>query len=301
MNRPRPQRPIEEHTLDEPTRTACASARSLLFVPGNRPELFEKAVRSGADAVILDLEDSVPTADKVAARGAIAREWPLLRNHGVPLVVRLNALDNVVGQEDLVWLKQLPSPAAVILPKAESAQALAQVHDRLDGMALLPIIESAAGLAALPAQAAAPGVLRLVVGPIDFMADTGLQCNEAESELVPLRFAVAMATRLNRLAPAIDGVTVQIDDDERLRRDTRRAVRFGFGGKLCIHPRQVGVVHQAFAPSDQELNWARRVIAADAAAGGAAVQLDGRMVDLPVVLQARRTLARAAAGGTHQK
>ena len=110
---------------------------------------------------------------------------------------------------------------------------------------------------------------------------------------MPLRFAVAMATRLHRLAPAVDGVTVRIDDDERLRQDTQRALRFGFGGKLCIHPRQVAVVHDALAPSETEIDWARRVIAADAASGGAAVQLDGRMVDLPVVLQARRTLARA--------
>ena len=103
-----------------------------------------------------------------------------------------------------------------------------------------------------------------------------------------------MATRLNLLAPAVDGVTVQIGDHERLRDDTRRALRFGFGGKLCIHPSQVAGVHEAMAPTEQELTWARRVLAADAAAGGAAVQVEGRMVDLPVVLQARRTLARAA-------
>ena len=137
-------------------------------------------------------------------------------------------------------------------------------------------------------------MLRLVVGHIDFMADTGLQCSDDERELIPLRFAVAMATRLGALAPAVDGVTVGIDDDERLREDTRRALRFGFGAKLCIHPRQVAIVHEAMMPSAAELRWAERVIAADAAARGAAVQLDGRMVDLPVVLQARRTLARAA-------
>jgi citrate lyase subunit beta/citryl-CoA lyase len=87
---------------------------------------------------------------------------------------------------------------------------------------------------------------------------------------------------------------VQTGDERRLRDDTMRALRFGFGGKLCIHPKQVPVVHEALAPSEAELDWARRVLAADAASGGAAVQLDGRMVDLPVVLQARRTLARAA-------
>ncbi|MDM0115819.1 CoA ester lyase [Variovorax sp. J22R133] len=270
----------------------CALARSLLFAPGNRPALFGKALRSGADAVILDLEDSVPALEKASAREAIEREWGQLQALGVPLVVRTNPSDTDAGEQDLAWLKRLPSPAAVMLPKVESAQALAEVHERLRGIALLPIIESAAGYAALPALAAAPGVLRLVVGNIDFMADIGLQCDAQETELAPLRFAIAIATRLNRLAPAIDGVTVQIGDEARLREDTHRALRFGFGGKLCIHPRQVPVIHQALAPTEQELDWARRVIAADAQAGGAAVQLDGRMVDLPVVLQARRTLAR---------
>ena len=280
-----------------PSPLTIERARSLLFVPGNRPERFEKAARSGADAVILDLEDAVAPADKAAARDAIAREWPRLQSLGVPLVVRINAPDDEAGRQDLAWLARLAPPAAVMLPKAESAETLARVHRQLGGIALLPIIESAAGHAALPALAAAPGVARLVVGHIDFVADTGLQCDEAESELAPLRFAVAMATRVNQLAPAIDGVTVQIADDERLCRDTRRAVRFGFGGKLCIHPKQVAAVHQALAPTDEELAWARRVIAADAAAQGAAVQLDGRMIDRPVVLQAQRTLARAADPG----
>jgi citrate lyase beta subunit len=122
------------------------------------------------------------------------------------------------------------------------------MHESLGGASLVPLVESAAGWQALPVLSGAPGVLRLAVGHIDFMADTGLQCDSDESELAPLRFAVAMATRMHRLAPAIDGVTVQIDDEERLRRDTRRAVRFGFGGKLCIHPRQVAIVHECLAP-----------------------------------------------------
>ena len=279
----------------------CANARSLLFVPGNRPERFENAVRSGADAVVLDLEDSVPAAQKALAREAVERGWARLHSFGVPLVVRINAPGNADGDEDLRWLTQMPTPDAVMLPKAESAETLADVHERLNAVALLPIVESAAGHAALPSLAAAPGVLRLVLGHVDFMADTGLQCDEMQSELAPLRFAIAMATRLHRLAPAIDGVTLELDDDALLHDATLRAVRYGFGGKLCIHPRQVPVVHQAFAPTERQIAWARRVIAADAQAAGAAVQLDGRLVDMPVVLQAKRTLARmrtdAPAGG----
>lgn len=273
-----------------------SEARTLLFAPANRPELFTKAVRSGADVVILDLEDAVPPADKGHSRDAIEREWTGLVQLGVPLVVRINAPDSEAAGPDIALLHRLSGLAAVMVPKAESAPVLRRVHDQLGGMVLLPLIESAAGYAALPDLAAAPGVSRLVLGHIDFMADTGLQPDEAESELAPLRFAIAMATRLNRLAPAIDGVTVQISDEARLRADTQRALRFGFGGKLCIHPRQVATVHDAMTPSEAELDWARRVIAADAASAGSAVQLDGRMVDLPVVLQARRTLARAHVG-----
>jgi citrate lyase subunit beta/citryl-CoA lyase len=280
--------------MDESILDRWAVARSLLFVPGNRPERFEKAIRSGADAVILDLEDSVPPAEKGAARSAIEREWVRIAALGVPLAVRVNALGTDEGERDLRSLPSLAGLGAVMLPKVESPDALARVRAALGPLALLPLVESASGLAALDAVAAAPGVLRLVVGHIDFMADVGLQCDEQESELAPLRFAVATATRRHRLASAVDGVTVQIDDAVRLRDDTCRALRFGFGGKLCIHPRQVSVVHAAMAPTAQELDWAQRVLSADAAAGGAAVQLDGRMVDLPVVLRARHTLARAA-------
>jgi citrate lyase subunit beta / citryl-CoA lyase len=279
---------------------ALAQARSLLFVPGNRPERFQKAARSGADAIILDLEDAVPPADKPSAREAIRQQWPQLLALSVPLIVRVNAADSAAWSLDLAALAGLQRLAAVMVPKAESAEALRQAHEALPGAAVLPLVESAAGCAALQHIAAAPGVLRLALGHIDFMADTGMQCSEDERELAPLRFAMAMATRLQRLAPAIDGVTVAIDDAERLRQDTQRAQRFGFGGKLCIHPRQVATVHEAMSPSATQLDWARRVIAADAAAAGAAVQLDGRMVDAPVVLQARRTIARARSAGAQE-
>lgn len=273
--------------------TRVAQARSFLFVPGNRPERFEKAARSGADAIVIDLEDSVPAAEKASARQAIEAEWMRLHTLGVPLVVRINTVDSAAGAADLAWLARLQAPAAVMVPKAESVPALERVHHALQGVATLPLIESAAGYAALPGLGAAAGVLRLVVGHIDFMADTGLQCDDNETELAPLRFAVTIATRVNRLAPAVDGVTVRIGDDACLRADVVRALRFGFAGKLCIHPSQVATVHAAWMPTEQELEWARKVLAADAASAGAAVQLDGRMVDLPVVLQARRTVARA--------
>jgi citrate lyase subunit beta/citryl-CoA lyase len=274
--------------------TQVAHARSLLFVPGHRPERFEKAANSGADVVILDLEDSVSALEKPAARAAIAREWPRLASSAVAVIVRMNSPESEPGGQDLALLERLQSLPSVMVPKAESARALARVHQQLNGVTTVPIIESAAGYAALSTLAAAPGVTRLAIGHIDFMADTGFECDSEQTELAPLRFAVAMATRLNSLASAVDGVTVEMGDDEKLRKDVHRALRFGFGGKLCIHPRQIDVVHRAMLPTEGELEWARKVLAASVSAGGAAVQVDGRMVDLPVVLQAHRTLARAA-------
>ena len=279
--------PSHEHPL--------AQARSLLFVPGNRPERFAKAIASGADAVILDLEDSVPADAKPAARASVGEALSAPQPRRLPLVVRLNALDTAAGHDDIEWFAALGLGAAAValmLPKAEARDSIERLAARLPETMLLPIIESAAGCVSVTEIASAANVLRLAVGHIDFMADTGIQCSADEIELAPLRFAVAMATRLHRLAPAIDGVTVDLADEPRLRDDARRALRFGFGGKLCIHPRQVAVVHAAMAPSDAEVAWAERVVAADAASGGAAVQLDGRMVDAPVVLQARRLLAR---------
>lgn len=278
----------------DPMWARVARARSFLFVPGNRHERFEKAARSGADAVILDLEDGVAPGDKPAAREAIAREWAKVKAVGIPVIVRLNALSTLYGPDDLAWATSLDAPAAVMLPKAEGAEPIERVHAALQ-VPVLPLIESAAGLAALPAVAQARGVSRLFLGHIDFMADTGLVCGDDEVEVAPLRFAMAMATRAAGLASPVDGVTIQINEPDRLKRDMQRAIRFGFGAKMCIHPSQVPVIHEACRPTEEELAWARKVLAADEASGGAATQVDGRLVDLPVVLQARRTVARAAA------
>lgn len=283
--------------MDTPPPSALAHARTLLFVPGHRADRFLKALASGADAVVIDLEDAVPPEQKPAARFRLQQAWVEVQAAGVPLVIRVNNPRSPWGEADLAAAAALmPPPAALMLPKAESAGDVRWAREAVPQSVVLPLIESAEGLDALREIAAAEGVQRLVVGHIDFMADTGLRCSADERELDPLRFAVALQTRLQRLAPAIDGVTTAIGDAERLRADTLRALNFGFGGKLCIHPAQIGTVHDAMAPGAEELAWARRVVAADQASGGAAVQLEGRMVDRPVVLQAQRVLARVKRG-----
>ena len=261
---------------------------SLLFVPGSRPERIAKALAAGADAVIVDLEDAIAPGEKDAARAALAAALDAVR----PVMVRVNAADTPWFPADLELLAH-PGVAAVVLPKAEHAEDVAVVHRAAGGKPVLPLIESALGFEQRLSLAHAAGAQRLIFGHIDFQADMNMRATE--DELLPFRVALVLASRLADILPPIDGVTTALDDADLLRSDAVRARRLGFGGKLCIHPRQVAVVNQCFTPDADEVAWAQRVVAADAAAGGAAVAVDGRMVDRPVVLRARAIVAEAVA------
>ncbi|ACA95766.1 MULTISPECIES: HpcH/HpaI aldolase/citrate lyase family protein [Burkholderia cepacia complex] len=265
--------------------TASACARSWLFVPGNRPERFEKARAAGADAVIVDLEDAVPPDGKPAARDAVVARLDAAR----PVWVRVNAADTAWSADDLAAIAPHPGTAGVMLPKCETrAQldaVLAHAHGTLE---LLPIVETAAGIAGLDQVCAAPRVVRVAFGTLDFQVDLGID-GDGE-ELNAFRSWIVLASRLAGIAPPVDGVSTIIDDPAAIERHARDARRFGFGGKLCIHPKQLDAVHRAYAWTDSEQAWARRVLDAVDASGGAAVALDGRMVDMPVILKARRIL-----------
>ena len=269
---------------------ATLAARTYLFVPGNRPERFDKARAAGADVVIIDLEDAVAPQDKIAAREAIAGWVDASR----PVAVRINAAGTEWFDDDLALCGK-PGVAAVVLPKAQTVDELAAVAQAAQRDAvLIPLIESALGMRNLEAIAGAPRVQRLAFGTLDFRVDLGMQAEEGgdESELASFRAAMALASRLAGIQQPIDGVTVAVDDAERIATDVRRGLRFGFGAKLCIHPKQVAAVHRALAPGEQQLDWARRVLAAVAVSRGAAVQIDGKMVDKPVILQAEDIVAR---------
>ena len=268
--------------------------RSYLFVPGDRPERFAKALASGADAVVVDLEDAVAPAAKAAARDHVAR---LLDDSPdrARIVVRINDESADGFDADLDTLRR-SGAAAVMLPKAERAATVARLLGACPGIAVLALVETARGVLAAEAVASAPGVQRLVFGTIDYALDMGLQGDFADSVGLDAAAArIALVSRACGLAPPVAGVTAAVADDERCRADLQRARAHGFAAKLCIHPRQVPVVHEVLAPSEQELAWARRVVAAadsgDATHG--AVLLDGRMIDRPVIEFARRVLQRA--------
>jgi citrate lyase subunit beta/citryl-CoA lyase len=277
-----------------------ALARTFLFVPADRPERHARALATGADAVIVDLEDAVAPARKAAAREALAASFAALDGaHRQRLLVRINAAGTPWHEADCTaaagWAAQ-ELIAGVVLPKAEHAGDLAHIAEAIGpACALVPLVESAAGLAAADALAAAPQVLRLAFGHLDFQADLGLACEADEAELVPVRLALLMASRRAGLAAPIDGVTADWRDAARLAADTARARRGGFGAKFCIHPDQVAPVHAGLGPRADELAWARRVTEAVRAAGGGVASLDGRMVDAPVLRLAERLLATARA------
>ena len=255
--------------------------RSYLFVPGNRPERFDKALASGADAVIVDLEDAVPPEQKDAARTTVAG-W---LNAARPVVLRINATDTPWFAAD-VGLCQRPGVAAVMLAKSERAADVALLGAAVP---VIPLIESAAGFEHLRAIAAAPGVQRLAFGAIDFQLDLNMRATFGE--LLHFRSELVLASRLARIAAPIDSPSTSIDDMAEVEADAQAGRRLGFGAKLCIHPRQLAAVNRSFSPSAGEIAWAERVLAAAAASQGAAVALDGKMIDKPVILRAQGILA----------
>ena len=269
--------------------------RSYLFVPGDRPERFAKALASGADAVVLDLEDAVLPAAKAAARAAVAA-FVASSPERQRLVLRVNAEDSAWFAADCELLAFHPG-LSVMLPKTQGIAILHALQSLSPGLPVLPLVESAAGVRAAEALAAAPGVQRLVFGTLDYALDMRLEGELATT--VGLDFAasrIALASRAAGIAAPVAGVTPAIDDEPLLLAEWARARAHGFTAKLCIHPRQVAAVHRALAPTADELAWARRVLQAadDAGAAQGAVQLDGRMVDKPVIERARRLLARAS-------
>ncbi|EED69923.1 CoA ester lyase [Comamonas testosteroni] len=276
--------------------TLLHNACTFLFVPANRPQRLVKALASGADMVIADCEDAVAPGDKQAARLALEQAvQQLSMSERERLMVRINAWETPWFDEDLRALARLVADgvAGAVVPKAESAAVLQQIAGAAGPRcALLPLVESVAGLDACDALAGTAQVVRLAFGHLDFQVDAGMQCEPDEAELLPVRLALILASRRRGLARAVDGVTIDTKDAARLESDTGRALRMGFGAKLCIHPDQVGTVNRVFAPCNPAVAQARAVVQAMQASGGGVCTVNGKMVDAPVLHLAQQTLAR---------
>jgi citrate lyase subunit beta / citryl-CoA lyase len=263
--------------------------RSYLFVPGSRRDRFDKALAAGADAIIIDLEDAVPPPDKVTARERVAG-W-LSAEH--PVIVRVNEYDSEWFRDDIAACRHA-GVAGVVLPKAARVEQVQAVIDRVGrAVSILPLVETAQGIWNAEALARSPQVERLLFGTIDLSIDMNL--SGGEDDLLYYRSHIVLVSRVAGIQPPVDGVTTTFDSPEPVRADAQRARRLGFGGKLCIHPKQIAPVHEAFAPTPDEVAWAFRVVAAAGSSAGAATALDGTMVDRPVVTQAEAILSRHAA------
>ncbi len=262
--------------------------RSYLFAPGHNTKLLGKVFEAGADAVILDLEDAVPPEHKAEARRLVAET---LKSN--PAWVRVNAARTEECAADLDAVAE--HAFGIRVPKAESAEDVQWVADRAPGKPLLCAIETARGVLAAEGIARVPSVRALAVGGVDLRND--LSIGDGELETVYVRSHIVVVSRAVGLEPPIDSVYPQLDNEDGLRREAELARRLGFFGKSAIHPRQIPILHEVFTPSEEELEWARRVISAFEESGGAAVQLpDGEFVDLPVEQRARRLLELSGAG-----
>lgn len=262
-----------------------ARARSFLFVPGHRPDRFATATAGAADVVVLDLEDAVGPERKSEARTAV-RSWLA---GGARAVVRINAPGTRWYNDDLAAIGD--RAAGVLVPKAEEPAALDTVARRLpEGTAVIPLLETPAGIVNAAAICARPSVVRPAFGSVDLAAALGVD-HRSHDALRHARSAVVLAAAAAGCAAPIDGVTTTVDDEDVLRADLDHAASLGFAGKLCVHPRQVDGTNRRFTPTDRDLHWARAVVAA--CADGSVAVHDGQMIDRPVLLRAQALLARS--------
>jgi citrate lyase subunit beta / citryl-CoA lyase len=258
--------------------------RSWLFAPGHSERMLVRVFEAGADAPLLDLEDAVSPDQKGRARALVAEA---LASH--PGWVRVNRPGTDVCAADLAAVGGLA--LGLRLPKVESAADVAWVRQRLAGrdVPLTASIESAPGVLRALEIAGAPGVVNLAFGNVDF----GLELRvDPADDLATLyaRSHLVLVSRAAGIEPPSDGVWVRYRDPDGLRAEAVRARRLGFFGKSAIHPAQVPVINEVFSPTPDELGWARRVLDAFEASGGAATRVDGEMIDVPVAERARRLL-----------
>jgi len=264
---------------------------SFLFVPGSKPERINKAIASGADAVIVDLEDSVKFDEKEAARNSVSDF--LERNKGARVLLRVNAQDSCEHEKDLELCSEASNVFGVMLPKAAQRSEIEHVVSRT-GKPVWPLIESALGVAALPDLVKASGVARLSIGALDLAADLELMypTEGCEKILDYCRSQLVLHSKIGRLGPPVESVVPTFNELDVVSRAATQAKQMGFGGMLAIHPDQLQGIHSAFLPSQVELDWAERVIACSKRFGSV-FQIDGKMVDAPVIKSAERIIARS--------
>ncbi|MDP4668025.1 MAG: CoA ester lyase [Gaiellales bacterium] len=287
-----------------------APIRTLMFASANDPVRSLKAIAIGASAVCLDLEDAVATSEKAAAREVVAQTLLDPSVEGANAHVRINGVDTAFCDDDLTALGPLlPRLSGILVPMVESADQVRHVAARLDALEaehgvdagavrLIAIAETAKGVLAAPDVASSTPRLRtLLLGPADLAHDLGIELTADGYELFAIRSQLVLAARAAGLEGPIDGPFLGLKDDEGTRISAQWAKRLGYQGKMVLHPQQLPVVAEVFAPSAEEITWAQTVVAAFAeheAKGISAFKLeDGTFVDYPVVHRAQSILRDA--------
>lgn len=278
---------------------AITAARSFLFVPADRPDRYAKAIATGADAIIIDLEDAVAADAKQQALEAVT-SWLAGQGPGesqgqgpaaaTQVVVRINGTGSPWHAAEVEALRG--TRAAVMVPKAEEPSALAELSTRLPGTSILALVETPTGVLEAPDLAATEGVVRLALGNVDLATTLGVEPTSREA-LALARSSLVYASAAAGIAPPIDGVTTSLRDAEAVEDDLAHGRGMGLAAKLCIHPSQVEPVNAAFRPAEEDIAWAERILAVP---DDGVATLDGEMIDRPVRLRAQAIRARARRG-----
>ncbi|MGP4864456.1 HpcH/HpaI aldolase/citrate lyase family protein [Psychrobacter sp. T6-5] len=274
---------------------AISHNKTWLFVPATRVDRIEKAFASGADAVIVDLEDAVAKQDKAEARDALKNYYDDQNEKQTyePIWLRINKASSEEFFKDIVLCQRMPNLAGVLLAKAERSEDIDSIH-QLTGLPVIALIESAIGLHQIDSMAKAVGLVAFSYGFLDLCNDLQVQVGTPSAEIVAnqIRYQLILTSKVHQLSPPIDTIYPDFKDGVGLSNRVNLWSQMGIAGMLCIHPKQVEIVHQALKPTDRELAFATRVIEAYERSGQAVFEIDGEMVDAPVITRSRQLLDR---------
>ena len=262
-----------------------------LFVPATRIDRVAKAFASGADAVIVDLEDAVAPEDKASAREALQQYHD--SSGYQPVWVRINKAGSEEFFKDIVLCQKMPNLAGLLLAKAEKAEDINSVH-QLTNLPVIALIESAIGLYQIDSMAKAVGLAAFSYGFLDLCNDLRVQVGTPAADIVAnqIRYQLMLISKVHELAAPIDTVYPDFNNEVGLSNRVQLWSQMGMSGMLCIHPKQVAVVQQTLQPTDKSLSFAQRVVEEYERSGQAVFEIDGQMVDAPVIERSRQLLAK---------
>ena len=272
---------------------SMSHTKTWLFVPTTRIDRVEKAFASGADAVIVDLEDAVAQADKAQARAAL-KDYYAAEHEAKsyrPIWLRINQASSAEFAKDLALCQQLPKLAGVLLAKAEQAADIEKVNQET-GLPVIAVIENAIGLYRANEMAEARGMVVFSYGFLDLCNDLQVQVGTASADIIAnqIRYQLILTSKVHQLLAPIDSVYADFNNSAGLHKRVQLWSQMGMSGMLCIHPKQVNVVKKALQPTESEIEFAQRVVAEYERSGQAVFKIDGNMVDAPVIERSHQLL-----------